>query len=94
MQIIWQPAALDDLESLRTYIARFNPQAARRTRKAITAAVATLAGAPELGRPGRVEETRELPVPHTNYLLAYTVVDSQFTILAVQQSAREWPEAF
>jgi hypothetical protein len=28
MQIIWQPGALDDLESLRTYIARFNPQAA------------------------------------------------------------------
>jgi toxin ParE1/3/4 len=94
MQTIWQPAALDDLESLRTYIAQFNPQAAQRTRKAITAAVATVAGAPELGRPGRVEGTRELPVPHTNYLLAYTVVGNILTILAVQHSAQEWPEAF
>jgi addiction module RelE/StbE family toxin len=94
MQIIWQPAALDDLESLRTYIAQFNPRAARRIRKAISAAVTALAGAPELGRPGRVEETRELPVPNTNYLLAYTVVDNQLTILAVQHSAQEWPEAF
>jgi len=91
MQTIWQPVALDDLESLRTYIAQFNPEAARRTRKA---AVATVAGAPELGRPGRVEGTRELPVPHTNYLLAYTVVGSLLTILAVQHSAQEWPDAF
>jgi addiction module RelE/StbE family toxin len=88
VQINWWPAALDDLGSLRTYIAQFNPQAARRTRKAISAAVATLADTPELGRPGRVEETRELPVPHTSYLLAYTVVDSQFTILAAQHGAR------
>jgi toxin ParE1/3/4 len=94
MQTIWQPAALDDLESLRTYIAQFNPQAAQRIRKAITAAVVTVAGAPELGRPGRVEGTRELPVPHTNYLLAYTVVGNLLTILAVQHSAQEWPEAF
>jgi plasmid stabilization system protein ParE len=56
--------------------------------------VATLADTPELGRPGRVEQTRELPVPHTSYLLAYTVVDSQLTILAVQHSAREWPRGF
>jgi hypothetical protein len=41
-----------------------------------------------------VEETRELPVPLTNYLLAYTVVDTQLTILAVQHSAQGWPEAF
>ena len=94
MQTIWQPAALDDLESLRTYIAQFNSQAARRTRKAITAAVATVAAAPELGRPGRLEGTRELPVPHTNYLLAYTVVGSHLTILGVLHSAQEWPEAF
>jgi addiction module RelE/StbE family toxin len=94
MRIIWWPAALDDLESLRTHIAQFNPRAARRTRRAISAAVATLVDAPELGRPGRVEETRELPVPHTSYLLAYTVVDSQLTILAVLHSAQEWPGGF
>jgi hypothetical protein len=33
-------------------------------------------------------------VPHTNYLLAYTVVGNILTILAVQHSAQEWPEAF
>ena len=81
-------------ESLRTYIAQFNPEAARLTRAAIAAAVTTVAGAPALGRPGRVEGTRELAVPHTNYLLAYTVVDGQPTILGVQHSAQEWPDSF
>jgi toxin ParE1/3/4 len=94
MQIIWRLAALDDLDTARSYIAQFNPDAARRTLLAINAAARTLAGAPELGRPGRVGDTRELTVPHTNYLLAYTVIDRQLTILAVQHSAREWPGTF
>jgi len=41
-----------------------------------------------------VEGTRELVVPRTPYLVAYTVIDRQVVILAVLHHAREWPEAF
>jgi len=47
---------------------------------------------PGLGRPGRVEGTRELVVPRTPYIVAYTVIDDQVMILSVIHSSRRWPD--
>jgi addiction module RelE/StbE family toxin len=94
MEIIWRPAAIEDLEHARHYIARFNPQAANRVFEAIRTSIRTLATLPQRGRPGRVEGTRELVVPRTPYLVAYAVIDDQLVILAVLHHARAWPEAF
>ncbi len=94
MKIIWRPSAVEDIEHARQYIAQFNPAAAARIFAAIRASVRTLARLPQRGRPGRVEGTRELVVPRTPYLVAYTVIDRDVVILAVLHHAREWPEAF
>ena len=45
-----------------------------------------------MGRPGRVEDTRELVVSDT--LVAYTVLDEQVMINAVQHTAHKLPERF
>jgi len=94
MEIIWRPSAIEDIEHARRYITQFNPKAAARIFQAIRASVRTLANLPERGRPGRVEGTRELVVPRTPYLVAYSVIDQQLVILAVLHHAREWPGAF
>jgi len=47
-----------------------------------------------MGRPGRVEDTRELGVPDTPYVVAYTVLDERVVIIAVQNGAQKWPERF
>jgi toxin ParE1/3/4 len=92
MEIIWRPSALRDLEEARHYIAQNNPAAANRVRGAIMTAVGRLADMPGLGRPGRVEHTRELVVAGTPYIVAYTVISDEVIILAVIHGARRWPE--
>jgi toxin ParE1/3/4 len=56
--------------------------------------VGRLAGLPRLGRPGRVEGTRELVVPNTPYIVAYAIIEDRVAILSVLHSARRWPDRF
>ncbi len=49
---------------------------------------------PGLGRTGRVENTKELVLTGTNYILPYRVVKEQIQILAVFHTSREWPDKF
>ena len=94
MEIIWRRAALDDLDQVRRYIARDNPAAGARIRALIRNAVERLADHPYLGRPGRVDKTRELLVAGTPYIVAYRVRDNRLRILSVIHAARRWPERF
>ena len=94
MEIIWRDVALNGLERSRSYIAQDNPAAAERVRERILRAVRNLADMPNMGRPGRVEDTRELVVADTPYIVAYTVLDNQVVIVALQHGAQKWPERF
>ena len=94
MEIVWREVALNSLERARAYIAQDNPAAAARVHERILSAVRSLADMPNMGRPGRVEDTRELVVAGTPYIVAYTVLDNQVSIIAVQHSAQKWPERF
>jgi len=94
MEIVWREVALDSLQRIRAYIARDNPGAAERVRERILSAVRNLADMPNMGRPGRVEDTRELVVSGTPYIVAYTVLADQVVIIAVQHSAQKWPDRF
>jgi len=94
MEIVWRRIALEDLEELRRYIAEDNPAAAHRVRGAIRIAVERLGSHPYSGRAGRVGGTRELVVPNTPYVVAYTVLDEQVVILSVIHGARRWPDSF
>ena len=71
-----------------------NPQAAQRAPTAIISAVDRLAEAPHLGKPGRVDGTRERVIPRTRYIAAYTVIGDRVEILSVIHGARLWPEHF
>jgi toxin ParE1/3/4 len=94
MEIVWRPIALEDLEQARQYVAEHNPRAADRQWARILTAVERLAVLPGLGRPGRVEGTRELVVPRTPYIVAYTVIGNEVMILSIIHSSRQWPDRF
>jgi toxin ParE1/3/4 len=67
LYLVGRPRALDDLEAARRHIAESNPRAAARIHTAILASVERLANHPRLGRPDRVEGTRELVIPRAPY---------------------------
>jgi toxin ParE1/3/4 len=94
MELTWRPIALEDLHNIRRYIAQNNPAAAERVRGAILQSVERLANFPGLGRTGRVDGTRELVIPNTPYIVAYTVIGGRVMILSVIHSARDWPDRF
>jgi toxin ParE1/3/4 len=95
MRIVWSPEAIDDLASLRAYIAEDNPAAARRVALRVSQAVEeNLPANPRIGRPGRVPGTRELVVTGTPFIVPYRVRDRTIQVLRVYHGARRWPERF
>jgi toxin ParE1/3/4 len=95
MTPIWSPEAIDDLASLRAFIAADNPAAAQRVVLHILHNVeALLSQHPAIGRPGRVPGTRELVIANTPFIVPYRVQNGTIQILRVYHAARRWPETF
>jgi toxin ParE1/3/4 len=95
MNVVWSSEAIDDLVSLRSYISESDPTAAQRVALHILHHVEiVLAENPDLGRIGRVADTREAIVPKTSFIVPYRVREGTLEILRVYHVARRWPEIF
>ena len=93
MNIEWSDEALADLSSLHTFVAKDNPVAAQKLATAIVTSVKkNLPDNPHMGRPGRVNGTRELVVSNTSYIVPYRIKSGIIQILRVYHGARRWPE--
>lgn len=92
MTVFWTPAALQDRSDIWDYIAADNPGAAMRMDLLFSEAAARLARHPRLGRPGRIEGTREW-IPHESYRLVYEIDGDRVWVLALVHTARQWPPA-
>ena len=93
MKIRWSPTAVADLVSIREYIAKDSPAAARKVATRIKEAANRLIEFPLSGRVGRVPETRELVIPGTSYIAAYTIRGDEVLIAAVLHGRQKWPES-
>ena len=94
MKIVWSPEAVEDLVSLRAYIAEDNPAAARRTVRHIIESIEQLIpNNPRIGRAGRVPGTRELVIPRSPYIVPYRLQRMTIQILRVYHGARRWPDS-
>jgi toxin ParE1/3/4 len=51
---------------------------------------AKLADHPQLGRPGKIQGTREL-IPHESYRLVYEISGEAVWMLALVHTSRQWP---
>ena len=92
LEIRWLKCALANLDAEAEFIARDKPAAARRVVRAVERAVELLAANPALGRPGRVDGTRELIVPDTPYIIPYRLRGGAVEILRVFHGVRKWPQ--
>ena len=68
--------------------------AAPRVIERIRTAVERLQEFPAIGRPGRVEGTRELVIAQTPYIVPYRVEGGVVQIITVLHSAQRWPDRF
>jgi toxin ParE1/3/4 len=93
--IEWTEQAIRQLDQARDYIGLSNSEEVADTVVAhIANSVQQLAAFPVSGRPGRVKGTRELVVPRTPFIVAYTVDKARIVILAIYHGAQRWPETF
>lgn len=89
MHVVWLEDAVNDLKMIGDYIAEDDPEAAYRVLTQIQAAADSLSRHPEMGRPGRVEKTRELVISGLPYILPYYIKKNEVRILAVLHTSRK-----
>ncbi len=94
MPLKWTHAASGDLDSVEQHIGRANPSAAIEIVLEIIRHVGMLAEHPGLGRPGRVEGTRELVIARLPYVVAYLHRGDTGTVLRVLHGAMKWRQRF
>lgn len=93
MKVRWSAESIDDLAALRAFIAAERPASAIRMARQISDTVETLLSEnPEIGRPGRVRDTRELVVARTPFIVAYRIRPAVVEIVRVLHGAQRWPD--
>jgi toxin ParE1/3/4 len=91
MQLRWSPAAAEDLFRIIEYIRHENPVAAQRVAQTIYESAGSLKSFPNKGRGGRVEGTRELPLPPLPFVVVYRIREDIVEIANVIHGAQKWP---
>ncbi|MCU0492813.1 MAG: type II toxin-antitoxin system RelE/ParE family toxin [Chloroflexaceae bacterium] len=90
MQVELAIQARDELRRYIAYVAERNPQAAQQQYDLVLRALRLLEATPRVGRPGRVQDTRELVIQRTPLLAIYEVTN-RVTILHIVHHAQQWP---
>ena len=93
MQIHWLARALQNLDDEANYIAKENPSAAANFVSQIQRSLELLQENPSMGRPGRVNGTRELIIAGMPYIIPYRVRPhlKRIEVLRVFHSSRRPP---
>lgn len=92
MRVEWSQHAVADLQQISEYIGRDRSlETANRVSRVIYDAIQSLRTMPYRGRPGRVNETRELVVRTLPYIVVYQVFDERVLILNIAHGAQRWP---
>lgn len=92
MDLVWSRRALHDRQEAIDYIANDNPVAALAQLDAIEHHADRLILHPEMGRPGRIDGTRELVVSKTPYIIVYRLRANRIEIIRLLHGARKWPD--
>ncbi len=91
MKVVWAKLAKEDLEAALLYISKDNPTASKFLGVRLLSALETIKEHPHIGRPGKVEGTRELVLSGTPYIFVYSLRLESITIVSFLHSSRRWP---
>lgn len=93
-KIKWTRLALSDLTNAYEYIKQDSPGSAKAVAERIMKSIDMLAEHPEIGRPGRVEETREIVVSHSPFIVVYRYKKDTVEIINIFHTSRKWVDGF
>ena len=91
MRIRWTPAAAADLQSINDYLKEHHPQYRQPTMRKLYEKIRALKAAPYLGRPGRIEGTREVLFPPLPYVAVYRVTEQSIEIWRIWHTSQDRP---
>ena len=90
MQLKWTRPAILDLSEAGEFIAVENPEAGSKMAERVLEAVEYLVTYPNIGREGRLADSKELVVTGTPFIVIYRVRNGVVQILRVLHHARQW----
>lgn len=93
MQIRWTKKALNNLDAAVKYIAKESPTNAQMVAQKIWNSMQLLTTQPGLGRPGRIDGTRELIIGGLPYIVPYLEQEGVIVILRIMHTSMKWPES-
>ncbi|MBX5219428.1 MULTISPECIES: type II toxin-antitoxin system RelE/ParE family toxin [unclassified Rhizobium] len=93
MKLIWRAKAASDRKRAIQFIADQNLSAAISHLDEIERQTDLLIDQPEIGRPGRIDGTRELVISRTSFIVIYRVRQKirRVEILRLLHGAQQWP---
>jgi len=90
MTIIWTKPALEDLESIKLFIAKDSPYYAEKYIEKIISAVEKIEKFPKIGRVVPEEKNENLrEIIHGNYRVIYLLADGEIIITAIVHTRRD-----
>ena len=89
MRIRWTPLAAADLQSISDYLKEHRPQYRQPTMRRLYQKIRALRDAPYVGRPGRIEGTRELLFLPLPYIAVYRVTEQAIEVWRVYHTAQD-----
>lgn len=91
MKIYWTPTANKERFEQLDYIAQDDPQAAISQDEKIEYCINLLPGQPNIGRTGRIKDTRELVISQTPFIAIYRVTSQRIEVLRFLRGSQKWP---
>jgi toxin ParE1/3/4 len=88
MRIRWTPPAAADMRNISDYLKEHHPQYRQPTMRKLYEKIRALKGTPYLGRPGRVEGTREILFSPLPYIAVYRVHEQSIEIWRIYHTAQ------
>lgn len=88
--VLWKASALAQFRALLDYISDRDQTVADRLKASFQERIERLGEWPEIGRPGRLADTREF-VLHPNYIVVYQVQPKRVIVLRVLHARQRYP---
>jgi toxin ParE1/3/4 len=93
MWVNWTKSALKDIENEANYLNKISPSIEDAFLHEVEKSIDLVKKYPELGRIGRVSETREFILKKFQYILVYLIKESCLDIIRLLHTSRKWPNS-